>query len=138
MAKELGVSLQNIEIFDNIIELLQLKNSNKTKNPNKLSELNINNEQMISLIIGFIDGDGSINNKGIRIKIDLTWLENLKYIEKFIYQYLNIPHDNILTKINNQGYSLLQMGKKDIRVGLKEVVEKLKLPVLKRKWAKIN
>ena len=139
-----NMSIQNIDIFDKIKDYLKLTNSNKTLNPNIWKDLNLTKEQMFCLIIGFIDGDGCIlklkNRKDINIRIQIhsTWLNNLIFIEDFIYDYLNIEKDKTFSKINNAGYASLCLSRQSIVNGLKSEVNRLCLNVLERKWNTIN
>ena len=73
----------------------------------------------------------------VRIQIHSTWLNNLIFIEEFIYDFLNIEKDKTLSKINNAGYASLCLSRRTIVDGLKREVLRLGLNILERKWNKI-
>ena len=88
---------------------------------------------MFSLLIGFIDGDGTINKKSIRIVSHKNWYDNF------------IIFNNVLSKgknkisLNNKT-NLINIGTGNICL-MKEIKQKainLSLPFLKRKWDKID
>ena len=93
----------------------------------------------ISLFIGFIDGDGCISNmrenaNSIRIKLHSSWLGMLNSFSMRLSREL--VSDTKPAKINNQGYAQWSTGRRDIMLKLKRATKKL--PVLKRKWSRIN
>jgi len=103
--------------------------SNKTKTPVEIPDLNDN--QLFSLIIGFIDGDGSINSKSLVVKCDKNW-ENI--LMKF---YTHLTGDQ--KKFNYvDNCSIFYISKKGILRSIKNKSISLNLPIMKRKWDKIN
>lgn len=104
--------------------------SNKTKNPPIIPNLSKN--QMFSLIIGFIDGDGSIDDKSIRVKCDISWNEILKDFHQ------NLTGEEKDFKLTNCGCSIFYISKLEILFKIKELAEELKLPIMERKWSKIK
>ena len=115
---------------------------NKTENPPDLTKIikNTTKENFLALIIGFIDGDGSIihahNKKSINIRIEVhsSWLPNLSLMESFIYDYFleNSPNSS---KLNKNGYTSLNISRASIIKKLNEFSRSL--PRLERKWQKI-
>lgn len=105
--------------------------SNKTYNPPNLSFIK-NKDLLFALSIGFIDGDGCIDNQTnrsdckLRIKCHSSWVNNLE----FIY--------NIKSKINNQGYAYINITNSILLKELKRKAIFLNLPILNRKWDKID
>src|ERR1035437_351458 len=106
----------------------------KTYNPPKLSFIK-DKDLKTALIAGFIDGDGCIQYKGKRftlsVKCHSSWLNILSDFAKFINPTTN-------AKINNSGYAIFQVLNVPSLKKLKQDVIRLQLPVLKRKWDKIN
>lgn len=90
-----------------------------------------------ALFIGFIDGDGYIGKQYKRkdcclfIKCHSAWLENL-----------NIFSQEFLGKksayLNKAGYANLHIGNHLVLKDLKQFIINNQLPVLERKWNKIN
>ena len=83
-------------------------NNNKTENPPET--LNIFSEDLyVSLIAGFIDGDGNIQNPVnrkdffLRIKNHSSWLPILEEFNNYIYP------EKQCCKINSSGYAELMI-----------------------------
>jgi hypothetical protein len=104
--------------------------SNKTKIPPVLN--NLSEDQMFSLIIGFIDGDGSISEKSIRVKCDMSWKNILQDF------YYHLTGDNREFRITNCGCSVFHISKLETIFKIKELAEKFRLPIIDRKWSKIK
>jgi hypothetical protein len=103
--------------------------SNKTKNPVEIP--NLNDDQLFSLIIGFIDGDGSIDSKRLAVKCDRNW-ENI--LMRF---YTHLTGEQ--KKFNYVGNcSIFYILKKGILRSIKNRSISLNLPIMKRKWDKID
>lgn len=128
---------QTISISDQVT-FLYLTNlyeisSRKTYNPCNLEKLKNNKDLFFSFIIGFIDGDGSINEKGeIRIKCHSSWLKNM---EDMLILITN--NDYHKPKINKEGLSVAYINKIEIVKKIYMKINDLKIPYLKRKWSKI-
>ena len=106
--------------------------NNKTKNPPIIPNF-LTNDQLFSLIIGFIDGDGSIGEKGeIAIRCDLSWKKILEDFHLFLTGY---HKDAYVTKDN---LSLIVISKKRILKKIKQRILNLSLPIMKRKWSKLK
>lgn len=125
-----------VSVADNI-SLNKIKkifnwNSNKTKNPPTIPDLN--DDQLFSLIIGFIDGDGSINkSKGnLRIKCDLSW-NNI--LQKF---YTHLTNEIKEFKPTTDRCSIICINKFDIVRNIKKRSLHLNLPIMNRKWDYVN
>ena len=142
--KMISMAIQNVDKFSEIINILKLLSSNKTENPNDFSKLEISREQMFSMIIGFIDGDGSIREQtgrtdcSIAIHVHKKWQSNLEFMENFLYNYFSFEKMRELTKIGNDGYAKLIFSNYKLVRQIKKEVVNLKLLVLNRKWDKIN
>lgn len=106
--------------------------NNKTYHPPK-SLPRVSDELLISLLIGFIDGDGSINHKGyLYIKIHKTWLKILKDMLDFL------SNGDFNISINNDGLVLGMITKIEIMKSIKRKGQNLSLPMLERKWDRVD
>lgn len=139
---QISIKMQDSINIPKICEKYNI-NSNKTKNPPNIRNYKLDDDQFLSLFIGFIDGDGSIcyisyrKTCSIRIKIDSSWLDNLKYFEDRLYIINYQPRKNTLSKIRNHGYAELTITNQKMINFLKQQSIDLKLPILNRKWDKI-
>jgi len=138
-----STSLQNKEVCIKLCEKFNIK-SNKTYQPMDLNTYSFNKELLFSLIIGFIDGDGSIHkiykreDSNLRIHLHKNWLNNLIFIENFLYDYFNYNKDKVLSKVGNDGYSLLTISDNTLLKKIKKECIKLNLPTMSRKWNNID
>jgi hypothetical protein len=135
----------------------QLKNKFKITNRKTYEpcDLNIQNEELLfSLIMGIIDGDGSISkNKNceaytLSISLHPSWLQNLDYIKNFLYDYfnekcnskpafirersINLPQDD---KSIRKKYKLAEMyiSYRPLLIKIKKKAILLKIPFMERK-----
>jgi len=114
----------------------------KTYEPCNLQ--NIPKDLLISLIIGFIDGDGWIGLKTsrpyceIHIKIHSCWLENLQFMANSIAELLNLKPN--IARINKEGYAVVKFSSYKIAQGLKRyaIENKFNSSILSRKWDKVD
>lgn len=130
-------SVQDKDAIPKICDIFGLK-QNKTKNPPPLSVFSkLTDEEILSLIIGFIDGDGSIGNVykrndfNIRIKNDSSWLNILEMFS------IKVSGENF-AKINKFGYAEISFTKFSDIKRLKKFAMENNLPILERKWDKID
>lgn len=119
----------------NSIPIIMLKYgiiNKKTYNPIDFSLLSgYSRELLISLLIGIIDGDGSINSFRIKITSHECWYD----FYKKIMEYLNIPIN--IKKVNNRNViSVIISKKQDIDTIVNNIKEN-NLPFLERKWIDI-
>ncbi len=103
--------------------------TNKTKKPPTIPPLSY--DQIFSLIIGFIDGDGSVSKDGIRIKCDISWKEIIEYF------YSTLTKEYKTFDITSDGCSFVRIGSDHIKTIKSKAIE-LNLPILNRKWGKIT
>ncbi|NPV13032.1 MAG: hypothetical protein HPY57_14800 [Ignavibacteria bacterium] len=114
--------------------------SNKTYNPPNLDS--ILDDKLFSLIIGFIDGDGSITKQFkrkdaiLRIKCHSSWVFILQKFLLHLYENYNGKIPSV--KINNQGYACFNITNSIILKNIKNKCLELNLPILKRKWDNID
>lgn len=111
--------------------------NNKTYNPANISWIT-DEKLMLSLIAGFIDGDGCIDNQSgrpdfkLRIKCHSSWLPVLLEFIKFIY--MNEAFEPSMPNINNSGYAQLTITNTVVLKNLKKKLLDLKIPLMNRKW----
>ncbi len=114
----------------------------KTYNPPDFSKYNFSKEQVLALIIGFIDGDGCIsigssNNIRISIQNHSSWYNNLNFINNTIHALSNLSPSNKVN-IDKRGFASLYISDEYIVKNLMKFVETNNLPVLDRKWDKVK
>lgn len=129
--------INNKQIVDILKEKFKIS-SNKTYNPCKI--INIKDKNLLfSLIIGFVDGDGSIQTDKVKtslvVKCHSSWFKNLELM-------LNILCDGnkktYKTRINKDNLAYFFISDLNILKKIKQKVLKLNLPILKRKWDNID
>ncbi len=91
-------------------------------------------EYILPFIIGFIDGDGCISNRAIRIQCHKSWESNFKYIGQYFMTNYNMIHKLSLSKDKYISISFTISNSKII----KDNMVKLNVPYLERKWDKID
>lgn len=120
--------ISDIPTIDKLSKDFQIK-SNKTKNPPIIPSF-LSKEQIFSMVIGFIDGDGHIDKKGkIIIKCDKSWEDLLAY-------FYNILTDKN-KKIIKEDRSYMIVGRYDEVLKIKNKAILLNLPLMERKWNRI-
>jgi hypothetical protein len=106
--------------------------NNKTYVPCTLKHLS--GDSFFSFIIGFIDGDGTIDTKGyLKLKCHKSWLHNLNEMVKFLSD-----NDFNCGIINSEGLAYVSLTKIEMMKKIKIKIINLGLPVLKRKWDRVN
>lgn len=130
----IGVAAKHTEVIEELCKKFDIK-QNKTYNPPK-TILNHNKELLKYLLIGFIDGDGNIENQYkrkdcfIRIKVYKSWNKILKEFCELV------GYDTKHVKLNKQDYCELCFSDSKIITELKK--KSNILPVLERKWGKVD
>lgn len=131
------LAIMNKTIIKKIKEDFNIK-SNKTKNPpNYKYYKNLKYNELKCMLVGFIDGDGHIRkqwgrkNSIIIIKGHGSWLNFFKWL----YKTLNIGSEPY---INKDGYFVYNITSYHQCLALKNYTKWKSLPVLKRKWNKIQ
>ncbi len=105
---------------------------NKTYNPCSFSHLT--EDRLFSFIIGFIDGDGSIDKRGcLQIKCHKVWLANLTFMIQVLSQ-----NPNYQGTINKEGLAIVWLTKIEIMKKIRRHAELLSLPFLERKWSRVQ
>jgi hypothetical protein len=136
------ISVKDIIHLKKLVDTYQIL-SNKTKNPPDIKLYGLSNNQMISLIIGFLDGDGSIvklNRKNspfnIRLKNHSSWLHNLEYFKNVLCEYFDV-NSKMKCYLNKCGYAQLSISDSRIVCGLKKFIEQNQIPAMERKWGNV-
>lgn len=126
-----SLHISDINIVPKIKELYEIK-SDKTYNPPNITFLS--GDSLFSLVIGFIDGDGSIKKDGyLYIKVHNSWLN----VIDFMISNINKIGKHTI-KTNKEGLAICTLTNIEATKKIKEHAEKLKLPILKRKWDRIT
>lgn len=130
---DVGVNAMNKQYIPVLCNKFDIKN-HKTYNPPDVNKLKLlENNKILSIIIGFIDGDGSIKNVwnrkdyNIQIKNHNSWLSILEYFSEVIT-------GKNLAKINSNGYASLIISNNLSIIKLKKFALENNLPILDRKW----
>lgn len=142
--RSFSISAQNQDTLPLICKKFNISHI-KTYSPPSLDFIKDPN-LLLALIIGYIDGDGSIKNLSkrkdfkISIHIHSSWIDILKTFEKRLYDILEIKKrkDIILSKIGKDKYAHLNLGDSRLCKKLKQKAMEMKLPIMKRKWDKID
>lgn len=102
----------------------------------------ISGDLLTSFICGFIDGDGCIRqlsgrrDANIQIKLHASWLGVLQYMSDALAKYAGVSA--AIAKINKKGYASLVLANCKVLRFLKNKAIALNLPVLERKWSRID
>ena len=96
---------------------------------------------MLSLLIGFIDGDGCIykspsGSKRISILLHPNWGDNLNTLHDTFKAEFDSKSSTEM-KITKAGYAYLCIARSKILIGLYDFIRTNNLPVLARKWNKL-
>lgn len=136
------LSVMDTKILTKLVDKFDISN-NKTYNPPKL--VNMNKKLMISLYIGFIDGDGCIRKQYkrhdclISIKCHKTWEIFLRDLSDNLYRYFNLKELHGTKNSTYLGkYSNINICNNALLKRIKGYSLKYNLPVLNRKWDKID
>ncbi len=129
-----GVAAMDTENVRHICKIYKIHNR-KTYNPPVIPKLT--KTHLYSLIIGFIDGDGSIiklnkrKDAIFRIKCHKSWLGILNDFSEVLF-------NDRKAKVNNQGYAEISVVNNILLKKIKRNMLELKIPYLKRKWDNID
>lgn len=139
-----SVSAQNQDVLPEVCKKFDIHHL-KTYYPPRLDFIS-NPNLLLSLIIGYIDGDGCIKNLSkrkdfaIALHVHSSWINILTMFEKTLYNILDIKkRKNILmSRIGNDKYARLNIGDSRLCKKLKQKALELKLPIMERKWDKVD
>lgn len=131
------VSAQDTKNIPILIKKFDIKN-NKTYNPPSIDIFkNLPEDKLLSLIIGFIDGDGSIhyvfNRRDwcITIKNYITWKDILVFFKEKICNKTSYV-------VSYEKYAQINITDVPSTIKLKKFAIGHKLPIMKRKWDVID
>lgn len=133
------VSAQNPVIVSKFCRLFDFR-PQKTYNPPR--KFNLKGNRFLAFLIGFIDGDGCISYQTGRedcllsIKCHKSWLPLLQTFSDLLYELAQAKSS--MPKINNQGYAHWYISNNAILKFLKFKAIQMGIPVLTRKWDKID
>jgi hypothetical protein len=122
-----------------LYELFYSNGKQKTYHPPDLHFLKTP-EQFLSFFIGFFDGDGCVDSrkngqvKGLQIEIHSNWLDKLNGFQQ-ILEDLGIRSR---VRISSRKFALMRINHYDDIVKIKKFAITHRLPILGRKWNKIN
>ena len=116
----------------------------KTYRPCDISS--ITGEKMIAFIIGFVDGDGYIGNRSdtnapyIAIKLHRSWMKNLNLMSENLYSHFGVDDfpKPILIGSKDKKYAQVTWGNTKILKQLLKFSRSNNIPVMGRKWTKID
>lgn len=135
------VSAQNKIVLPEVSKKFDIAN-NKTKHPPKDSIFqSMNIKLLLSLIIGFIDGDGCIRTQFNRkdclaqIKGYSTWISIFRIFETRLNELFDTSSNTV--KINTSGYAQFCLSHSKLEYLLLFAQEN-NIPILMRKWNKLN
>lgn len=123
------LSAMDAEVVTKLREKFDIK-SNKTYNPPKTLKW-VPEDLFLCLLAGFIDGDGSINESCIRIKVHISWFNILLEFCK----RLKLPEKNVF--LNKEGYCLFYINRIDANNLFKDLICNNTIPFMHRKWLNI-
>lgn len=134
---QVSLDIMHTEVLKFLSEKYSI-NSNKTLYPPNIDYFKrLTEEQLFSLFVGYVDGDGSIgkqykrNDATIRIKVHSSWFKFLN----FINETLDLKGT---LKINNKGYTLLSISNFQTCKKIKKDMLSLNISFMDRKWKNID
>ncbi|HNC58885.1 MAG TPA: hypothetical protein PLP33_25900 [Leptospiraceae bacterium] len=149
-------SFTNVKVIKELINRFSIS-TNKTKNPSDLFSYTEDQDLLFSLIVGYIDGDGSISLSHekyphLNVVGHESWLNNFTKIFAFIHEMFSIKPTNKLPTVRTSSTNLPQdkgnfrdfqianinITNRPILKAMHHKVKELNLPVLDRKWSKLK
>jgi len=115
--------------------------NDKTYYPPDLSWIS-NRDLFLSLFAGYTDGDGCIKNNHTKKDIHIAyhvhsaWLSFLELLENRLTGYFSIPTGK--PGIGKDGYARFNISNFSLIKEIKKSIEGFNLPLLERKWSKID
>ena len=121
------ISISDKLTFNKLSDKFKINNQ-KTYDPCDLSKIT-DEDLLFSLIVGFIDGDGNISKNGIKIVSHKNWYNNFEIFNKVLMGNIYMTKKNLI---------ILNIGKSKLLFDIKERANRLNLPLMERKWSKID
>lgn len=123
----IGVAAKHTEVIEKLCKKFDIK-QDKTYNPPE-TILNHDKELLKYLLIGFIDGDGNINENSIRFRIHSSWLGVLN-------EFADLFDEEKKATTTKDGYAYWRINKHNTTEVLLPLVPSV--PYLGRKWEHLN
>ena len=138
------ISGSDVNTIPLVCDKFYIKN-NKTENPPLFQNYyKFEKDKLLSLIIGFIDGDGNIrkhkgcNSYQITLENHINWDKFQEQIEVFIYNYFGLKYMKSHQRVNIRNYTCLTICNKDLIFNIRSKIDELNIPYMKRKWSIIK
>lgn len=136
--EEVDVSIQNPSVCEELSKRFSLTHR-KTYTGAILPDMN--DDQFIALLVGFIDGDGNVcsshrNNVWIRIGLHKSWSGFLESISERISRITGT--DPVSVRCHGDRYSHLNIANLSVQSFIKTKAIEMGLPLMERKWDKID
>jgi len=136
--KSVKIAIRDKFVVDKLRARFDIKTA-KTYNPPSLKMLeNLSETQAKSLVIGYIDGDGSMSLKkqhtkhiNLKVACHISWESVLKHFMKYLG---NSTRFNVCSS----GLATINNGRYDELSELKQFAVDNNLPIMQRKWKNIN
>ena len=142
-AKSCTMNAMNPPIVKAIREKFGISNR-KTYEPCRINWIK-NTDLLFALVVGMLDGDGNIRLRRravstIEMKLHGNWLNNLQFIEQFLYDYFDLEKINNvhLARLRKDGYAVLILSDRYLLACMRKKSEELNLPVMERKWREVD
>lgn len=120
------ISVSDINLVPKLANLMDI-HKRKTYNPPNPNNLNFTLQDRLSIVCGFVDGDGSRATDGtynFKIRNHHSWFDMHKFMFDGLYSSCHIDSDNLAcTNLSSDGFKIL------VHHGLK-----YNLPLFRRKW----
>lgn len=140
---KVSLAVKNQKILPLIKEKFDINNCKTYNPPSALFYENADARLLACLLCGFIDGDGHIKKQTNRqdvvidIKIHGSWLDWLNVLHQRLHnQFLELPIAS--PKLNKRGYAYWAIANRVVVNYLKQITADNNLPVLERKWSRIE
>lgn len=136
----IGIACMDNDIVPKIMDKFDFKKRKTYNPPASLPDTSI--DLLLSMIIGFIDGDGSIRKQTGRqdcqltVKVHGSWIDVLNQMADVINKF--VKSNTVEAKINKAGYAFFNITNSIILKKIKRKALELELPVMQRKWDIIN
>ena len=119
-------------------------NRRKSHNPPDFSAYTFSGEQLTALIIGFIDGDGTLITRKngnstqtmINLQLHSSWKANLEFVSSHLQTYFSTVLRSKVG-INNRGHCVLAIAKYEMLQSMKRFILDNDIPAMERKWDKV-
>jgi hypothetical protein len=131
------------EVIPYLVDKFGIKEK-KTYNPPEFDHVK-EEDLFISMSVGFIDGDGYIQNQTgenrvdscVSIKLHSSWKDKLQLLTDRIYNYRQLSNSPD-AYINPSGYAVVHWGDSRVLKMLKRHLIKHELPVIEEKWNRVD